>query len=433
MTDEKNITPQPSGDGREVISWYVPPERGNEVVRCYVQPQPLPQGVRPQPPHAAAPKQKKKRGWVIFVILAAVLAVIVGVTALVVSLTGDEDPSTPDDGNAGSIVDISGNEECYIPKAPAADGLQMELLAPGEMELTPTEVYQKMSASTVTVLATDDRGNTSMGTGVLLTADGYIVTNAHVVSGASSGVVALDTGRTYEAELVGYAPGRDIAVLKAVDAQGLTPAEFCDSDYCTVGETVYVIGNPLNLNLRGTFTNGILSGLEREMELDGKTLTMLQTNAAVNNGNSGGPLINAHGQVIGIVTMKMSQNESRAEATVEGLGFALPTSQVAYVVNDILAHGEFHGIPTFGFTIETAYGEDGSSQLTVRSVEEDLGAAAAGVEPGDVILAADGQPIRDNWDLLDYRRTVHVGDTVDLTILRDGQEIHCYVTLTATM
>ena len=253
------------------------------------------------------------------------------------------------------------------------------------------------------------------------------------VAEASSSVVALDTGRTYEAELVGYAPGRDIAVLKAVDAEGLTPAEFCDSDYCMVGETVYVIGNPLNLNLRGTFTNGILSGLEREMELDGKTLTMLQTNAAVNNGNSGGPLINAYGQVIGIVTMKMSQSESQAEATVEGLGFALPTSQVAYVVNDILAHGEFHGIPTFGFTIETVYGEDGSSRLTVRSVEENTGAAEAGVEPGDVILAADGQPIRDNWELLDFRRTVHVGDTVDLTILRDGQEIHCYVTLTATM
>ena len=203
----------------------------------------------------------------------------------------------------------------------------------------------------------------------------------------------------------------------ATHAEGLTPAEFCDSDYCMVGETVYVIGNPLNLNLRGTFTNGILSGLEREMELDGKTLTMLQTNAAVNNGNSGGPLINAYGQVIGIVTMKMSQNESQAEATVEGLGFALPTSQVA----------------TFGFTIETVYGEDGSSRLTVRSVEENTGAAEAGVEPGDVILAADGQPIRDNWELLDFRRTVHVGDTVDLTILRDGQEIHCYVTLTATM
>lgn len=431
MTDEKNITPQPSGEGREVISWYVPPERGNEVVRCYVQPQPLPQGVRPQPPQMA-PQRGKKRGWIIFVILAAVLAAIVGVTALVVSLTDDGDSSTPDDGNAGSIVDISGNEECYIPKAPTADGQQMELLAPADTELTPAEVYQKMSASTVTVLATDDRGNTSMGTGVLLTADGYIVTNAHVVSEASSSVVALDTGRTYEAELVGYAPGRDIAVLKAVDAEGLTPAEFCDSDYCMVGETVYVIGNPLNLNLRGTFTNGILSGLEREMELDGKTLTMLQTNAAVNNGNSGGPLINAYGQVIGIVTMKMSQSGTGAEATVEGLGFALPTSQVSYVVNDILATGEYAGVPTFGFTIMTEYDESGESYVSIHSVEEGLPAQAAGVQPGDILVAADDCAIHNNWDLMDYRRQLRVGDTVDLTLLRNGEEIHCQVTLTAT-
>lgn len=431
MTDEKNITPQPSGDGREVISWYVPPERGHEVVRCYVQPQPLPQGVRPQPPQMA-PQRGKKRGWIIFVILAAVLAAIVGVTALVVSLTDDGDSSTPDDGNAGSIVDISGNEECYIPKAPTADGQQMELLTPADTELTPAKVYQKMSASTVTVLATDDRGNTSMGTGVLLTADGYIVTNAHVVSEASSSVVALDTGRTYEAELVGYAPGRDIAVLKAVDAEGLTPAEFCDSDYCMVGETVYVIGNPLNLNLRGTFTNGILSGLEREMELDGKTLTMLQTNAAVNNGNSGGPLINAYGQVIGIVTMKMSQSGTGAEATVEGLGFALPTSQVSYVVNDILATGEYAGVPTFGFTIMTEYDESGESYVSIHSVEEGLPAQAAGVQPGDILVAADDCAIHNNWDLMDYRRQLRVGDTVDLTLLRNGEEIHCLVTLTAT-
>ena len=429
MTDEKNITPQPSEDGREVVSWYVPREPGAEVVRCFVQPQPLPRSVQPQ--QAAEPK-KKKRGWVIFVILAAVLAVIVGVTALVVSLSDDGDSSVPDDGSAGSIVDISGNEDCRIPMVTAEKGLQMELLPPEETELSPAEVYQKMSASTVTVLATDARGDTSMGTGILLTADGYLVTNAHVVAGASSSVVALDSGRTYEAKLVGYAPGRDIAVLKAVDARDLTPAEFCDSDYCIVGETVYVIGNPLSLNLRGTFTDGILSGLEREMELDGKSLTMLQTNAAVNNGNSGGPLINAYGQVIGIVTMKMSQSGTRADATVEGLGFALPTSQVAYVVNDILEHGEFHGIPTFGFTIETRYDEEGASRLVVRSVEEEMGAEAAGVQPGDVILAADGQPIHETWDLMDFRRTVHVGDTVDLTILRGGQEIHCFVTLAAT-
>ena len=430
MTDEKNIAPQPPQDGREVVSWYVPPEQGTEVVHCFVQPQPLPRSVRPQPRQGTA--KKKKRGWVIFVILAAALAVTLGVTALVVSLTDDGDPSVPDDGSAGSIVDISGGEDCWIPRVTAEKGLQMELLPPEETELSPAEVYQKMSASTVTVLATDAKGDTSMGTGILLTADGYLVTNAHVVAGASSSVVALDSGRTYEAKLVGYAPGRDIAVLKAEGAQDLTPAEFCDSDYCVVEETVYVIGNPLSLNLRGTFTNGILSGLEREMELDGKSLTMLQTNAAVNNGNSGGPLINAYGQVIGIVTMKMSQSGTKADATVEGLGFALPTSQVAYVVNDILEHGEFHGIPTFGFTIETQYDQEGASSLVVRSVEADMGAEAAGVQPGDVILAADGQPIHETWDLMDFRRTVHVGDTVDLTIQRSGQELHCFVTLTAT-
>ena len=168
------------------------------------------------------------------------------------------------------------------------------------------------------------------------------------------------------------------------------------------------------------------------MEMDGKTLTMLQTNAAVNNGNSGGPLINAYGQVIGIVTMKMSQSGTGAEATVEGLGFALPTSQVSYVVNDILATGEYAGVPTFGFTIMTEYDESGESYVSIHSVEEGLPAQVAGVQPGDILVAADDCAIHNNWDLMDYRRQLRVGDTVDLTLLRNGEEIHCQVTLTAT-
>lgn len=428
--DENNLTPQERED-REVVSWYVPPEKGEEVVHYYVQPQPLPESVRPRAA-AAAPVKKKKKGWVIFVILAAVLAVIIGVTALLVSLFGSDDPGLDDDSHAGSIVDISSDDGCYIPACDPNPNVRMELAAPGEQALTPVEVFQKMSASTVTVLATNAAGKSFMGTGVLLTEDGYFVTNAHVVSGTVSCIVALDSGETYEAELVGYDAGQDIAVLKAVDAEGLTPAEFCDSDYCMVGEPAYAIGNPLNLNLRGTFTTGIISGLERQMELDGKTLTMLQTNAAVNNGNSGGPLINAYGQVIGIVTMKMSRAGTGAEATVEGLGFALPTAQVAYVVNDILATGEYAGVPTFGFTIVTEYDSDGTAHVTIHSVEDDLPAQAAGVLPGDVLVAADGHEIHDNWDLMDYRRQLRVGDTVDLTLLRDGKEVHCFVTLTAT-
>lgn len=428
MMDENNLTHREQ-EGREVVSWYVPPEKGEEVVRYYVQPRPLPESVRPRA--EAAPVKKKKKGRTIFVILAAVLAVIIGVTALLVNLLGSDDTGA-DDNHAGSIVDISSDDGCHIPTADPAPEVRLNLVAPGEQALTAVDVFQKMSPSTVTVLATNAAGKSFMGTGVLLTADGYFLTNAHVVSGTTSCIMALDTGDTYEAKLVGYDAGQDIAVLKAVDAEDLTPAEFCDSDYCMVGETVYAIGNPLNLSLRGTFTSGILSGLERQMEMDGKTLTMLQTNAAVNNGNSGGPLINQYGQVIGIITMKMSQNGTKAEATVEGLGFALPTAQVAYVVNDIMAFGEFKGIPTFGFKIMTTTDESGDQRVVVQSVEEGQAAQIAGVEPGDVILAANGQTIRDNWDLLDYRRVCQVGDTVDLTILRNGKEIHCFVTLTGT-
>lgn len=432
MIDENNVTP--CGDGeKEIVSWYVPPEEGAEVVHCYVQPQPLPDSVSPRLAQAAVPP-RKKRGWIIFVILIAVLALVVGIaTVLLVSEGGDGAPSDPNDENAGSIVDITNAEKCYIPAASGDGSVRMELLAPDAAALTPVEVYQKVGQSTVTVLATDARGNSSMGTGILLTANGYFITNAHVVSGAVSSLIALDTGKTYEAKLVGYAPDQDIAVLQAVGAEGLIPAEFGDSDYCNVGETVYAIGNPLSLNLRATFTNGILSGLQRQMELDGRTLTMLQTNAAVNNGNSGGPLINEFGQVIGIITMKMSRSNTEAEATVEGLGFALPTSQVAYVVNDIMTYGEYRGIPTFGFTIITEEGEDGARYVRVNSVETGLAAEKAGVQVGDVILAADGHAIADNWDLLDYRRTLHVGDTVDLTLLRNGEEIHCYVTLMAVL
>lgn len=426
--DENNLTHREQ-EGREVVSWYVPPEKGEEVVRYYVQPRPLPESVRPRA--EAAPVKKKKKGRTIFVILAAVLAVVIGVTALLVNLLGSDDTGA-DDNRAGSIVDISSDDGCHIPTADPAPEVRLNLVAPGEQALTAVDVFQKMSPSTVTVLATDATGKNFMGTGVLLTADGYFLTNAHVVSGTTSCIMALDTGDTYEAKLVGYDAGQDIAVLKAVDAEGLTPAEFCDSDYCMVGETVYAIGNPLNLSLRGTFTSGILSGLERQMEMDGKTLTMLQTNAAVNNGNSGGPLINAYGQVIGIVTMKMSQSGTGAEATVEGLGFALPTSQVSYVVNDILATGEYTGVPTFGFTIMTEYDESGESYVSIHSVEEGLPAQAAGVQPGDILVAADDCAIHNNWDLMDYRRQLRVGDTVDLTLLRNGEEVHCQVTLTAT-
>ena len=188
----------------------------------------------------------------------------------------------------------------------------------------------------------------------VMTADGYIVTNAHVISGGKSCRVALSSGVTLEAKLVGYDEEEDLAVLYAETQTDLPTAEFGNSDLCSVGDTVYAIGNPLGVELRGTFTDGIISAINRQVEVEGKTMTLLQTNAALNNGNSGGPLINACGQVIGINTLKMSGTGSdENEATVEGLGFAIPMGSACFVVNDIIAYGEFRGTPSLGITVTT--------------------------------------------------------------------------------
>ena len=250
-----------------------------------------------------------------------------------------------------------------------------------------------------------------------------------MISGGKTCWIALDTGATYDAKLVGVDEEEDLAVLKAVDAQNLPAAEFGDSDLLTVGEKAYAIGNPLGIELRGTLTDGIISAVNRQIQVEDGYMTMIQTTAALNNGNSGGPLINASGQIVGINTMKMSGSGWEGEATVEGLGFALPISSVCFVVNDLIAHGHFLGVPTIGVTVVTERSEDGATQVVVYSVEEELGAAEAGVREGDIILAADGQPIAQTSDLLTVRRDHTIGDTMVLTIQRDGETMDLPVVL----
>ena len=246
-------------------------------------------------------------------------------------------------------------------------------------------------------------------------------------------VLLSSTGVTYDARLVGYDEDEDLAVLRAIADNPLPAAEFGNSDLLTVGDPVYAIGNPLGVELRGTLTNGIVSAINREVEMQGRTMTMIQTNAALNNGNSGGPLINSYGQVIGINTMKMSNSSlSEEEATVEGLGFALPISSVSFVVNDLIAHGEFLGTPTIGITVRTIEKSGGGTQVEVYTVDDALGAAEAGVQPGDIILEADGQPVSVTSDLLTVRRSHSVGDTIRLTIQRDGQSLTVDVVLYAS-
>ena len=416
---------------QEVVSWYVRPE-GQEVVDCYVQPRPLPSGAAPQTPRE--PEKRSRKGLWSFLIAAGVLMLAVVAATVIASLRGGGavppvDGGTGDGGDASSIVNISGAEKTTIPRIQGETGVSLVCTAPAGEKLSIQDMYEKVNPSTVLVVA--DKGEqASIGTGVIMTADGYIITNAHVISGGKDCWIALDTGYTYDAKLVGYSKERELAVLKAVDAADLPAASFGDSDLCRVGDTVYAIGNPLGVELRGTLTDGIISAINRDVQVDGRVMTLLQTTAALNNGNSGGPLINEYGQVVGINTLKMSGNGSEMEATVEGLGFAVPISDACFVVNDIIANGRFRGVPVLGvMVIEST---DNGGQVSVYTVSEGGGAEEAGLLPGDVLLRADGQTLHSIHDLMAVRRTHLVGDTMTLTVLRDGQTCDADVPLYAS-
>jgi len=436
--EQENLTPatEPAEqEPREVVSWYIPQEGNREIVSCYVQDKPLPNNAWQQ---AAAAEKKHRAKWVwVFVICVAVLVGVVVGGGFLFDIfpggeTGGASAAAGDDGNASSIIQITPSDsDTTIPAYQGDASVRLNCDTQRGEELTIQQVYAKVNPSVVTVVAEQSQG-ASVGTGVIMTEDGYIVTNAHVISGGKSCMIALYNGATYTAQLVGFDEEQDIAVLKA-EAAGLTAASFGDSDQAVVGDTVYAIGNPLGVELRGTLTNGIISAINRDVTVEGKVMTLIQTNAALNNGNSGGPLINAYGQVIGINTLKMSSPavSDSENATVEGIGFALPVSSVCFVVNDLIAFGEFHGIPSVGVTIITADNGDGTTHVEAYSVQEGFGAAAAGMQEGDIIVAADGQSVSTTSDLMRVRRTHTVGDTMTLTVVRDGGRMDLPIVLQA--
>ena len=415
-------------DPREVVDWYIP-RQGTEVVDYYVHDRPLPESARPAPP--PVPKKKRRLGLWIFLAVMGVVAAVVVVFALLNGQNRTADHDAADDSNedASSIVDIFSLQQTTIPRYTAYDpSLKLEILADHGQELTAQEVYAKVNPATVLVVAQTGE-SASIGTGVIMTEDGYVITNAHVISGGESCWVMLAGGWDYDAKLVGFDADQDIAVLKLVDAEGLPTVEFGDSELAEVGDQVYAIGNPLGVELRGTMTEGIISAINRNVELEGRTLNVLQTTAALNNGNSGGPLINRYGQVIGINTLKMSGTGAPDEATVEGLGFALPISSAYFVINDIIASGEYHGTPALGIMVSAMETDNGDSLVMAISVSEGSSAEEAGVLPGDIILAVDGRSVQTTAELMAIRRGHAVGDTMTLTLLRDGNSFDVDVVL----
>lgn len=277
---------------------------------------------------------------------------------------------------------------------------------------------------------------TGNGSGVIISKDGYIVTNNHVINGASKVEVTLKDGNSYEATVIGSDSRTDVAILK-INADNLKAANLGDSSKLRVGELAVVIGNPLG-KLGGTVTDGIISALEREITLDGTTMNLIQTNAAVNPGNSGGGLFNDKGELVGIVVAKSSGLD------VEGLGFAIPINDVKDVINDIIDLGYVSNRPFLGvaFASNTSNYESGygfifgygmQSQMRygakVSQVVEGSGAEKAGIKVGDHIISIDDEAVSSGTDVTQIVGEHKVGDKIKIGIIRDNKTM----TLTAEL
>ena len=293
-------------------------------------------------------------------------------------------------------------------------------------ELTVPQIIAKARPSVVAI-STVSGWSTGTGSGVIMTEDGTIMTNAHVVSGAQSITVRVMDGTEYEATLLGMDEKTDLAVIK-IDATGLTPAEFGDSSSIVQGEIAVAIGNPLGLAFEGSVTQGIISAVSREIEVDGRTMTYIQTDAAINPGNSGGALVNGSGQVIGINSVKVSSSD------VEGLGFAIPISVALPIAEQLTTYGYVTGRPSIGIG-----GEDVTDYMVyyyriprgvlVGLVTPDSGAEAGGVEVGDVIVGLNGVSVSSMDELTNEKDKFSPGDTVTLTVYRSGEYVELDVVL----
>ena len=302
---------------------------------------------------------------------------------------------------------------------------------PTEGALSLQKIYSRNIDSVVSITSTG-QGTTATGTGVILTEDGYIVTNCHVVENGISITAQLTDGRTLPAMLVGADSVSDLAVLH-IDTTGLTPAQFGDSDSLRVGDTVVAIGDPLGVKFRGTYTDGIISGIGRDMDMEGRTMTLIQTNAALNSGNSGGPLINCYGQVIGINTMKIGAFTD--SAGVEGLGFAIPIDDVKSIITDIMENGAVTGKAYMAVTVGTMnsqmaaqYSIDIDQGVFVYSVVKGGAGDKAGLRLGDVITKMGDTTLTSRQDLSAALKSYRAGDTATLTVFRDGSYITTDIT-----
>ncbi len=388
-------------------------------------------------------KKKRKPGKASWRIGGAILLVVLLIAASSLIFSGSnqrtEAPYVSGDGMPDDWNDYLDNyyqvteskdAEIKLPRAELAPDFKVTISSERGKELSLQELYDQCSKSIVAIKGYQDGvDGYYWGSGIILSKDGLILTNTHVIENCDTASVTLFDNSSYDAALVGADSTSDIAVLR-IEATGLTPASFGDSAELAIGDQVAAIGNPLGETFRMTLTDGIISAIDRGISYNGHSMTLLQTNTAINEGNSGGALFNMYGQVIGVTNMKMMSSYS----SIEGIGFAIPSSTIAAVADSLMQYGEVRGRTAIGITVG-AIPENVTSHydlptgLYVSAVEEKSDAAAKGIQQGDIITAVNGSPASATSDILTVKNTLSVGDTITFTIWRDGETFDVDVTL----
>ena len=340
-----------------------------------------------------------------------------------------------------AIAKSSGTEKATIQQSDRQPVSVQVKTVDGQTKMEPAEVYASVVNSAVSIncsaTSTNIFGQTtqtaSSGSGFIITEDGYVVTNYHVISGASSVQVTLYNGDTYDATVIGGDSDYDVAVLK-IEASGLQPVTLGESADVNVGDTVLAIGNPLG-ELTFSMSQGIVSSCDRAINVDGTPFNMIQVDCSINPGNSGGPLVNLYGEVVGIVSAKYS---SYSSTTVEGLGFAIPISDVRSIITDIMENGAVTDKAYMAITAGTMteqmaaqYSIDVTQGVFVYSVVSGGAGDKAGLRLGDVITKMGDKTLTSRQDLSAAMKSYRAGDTVTLTVYRDGQYIETELTFDA--
>ena len=388
-------------------------------------------------PVAPAETPKKRHGarLVALMLVCALIGGIVGAGAIGMTRTAE---------NGGLLAALKGDDasdDVSTIEVSEREAPEVRTVAvTGTQKLTLPELYKANIDSVVSINTTITTNvfnqtvqNAAAGSGFIITSDGYIVTNYHVIDSADSVKVTLYSGKTYDARIIGGDADYDIAVLK-IDATGLKAVTIGNSSQLQIGEDIAAIGNPLG-ELTFSMSEGIVSCVDRAINVDGTPFNMIQVTAAINPGNSGGPLFNTYGEVVGIVSAKYS---SYANTVAEGLGFAIPINDVIAMVEDIMENGRVTNRPYFAITAEEVTarraqqnGYSVSAGVRVGSVEEGGAADRAGLREGDIIVKIDDREIASMSDLNAAKKAHKAGDTVSVTVNRNGTEVKCSLTFDA--